>query len=37
MAALPALPVCPESLIGGELAAVMRAAAIAAGHAEAVV
>lgn len=36
MAALSALPVCPESLIGGELAAVMCAATITAGHTEAV-
>lgn len=36
VATLLALPVCPESLIGGELAAVMRTTTIAAGHTEAV-
>lgn len=36
VATLLALPVCPESLIGGELVAVMRTTTIAAGHTKAV-
>lgn len=36
VATLLALPVCPESLIGGELAAAMRTTTIAAGHTKAV-
>lgn len=36
VATLLALPVCPESLIGGELAAVMCTTTIAVGHTKAV-
>lgn len=36
VAALLALPVCPERLVSGQLAIVTHAAAVAAGHAEAV-
>lgn len=36
VATLLALPVCPESLIGGELAAVMCTTTITAGHTKAV-